>query len=274
MFKKLANSRFWQLIKINLLPWLISRRTLLLFAAMLLYLFLLSNEQLQGFRRNLNMALGQTELFFIVMTDNRTPVLLSMFYFIMIAEIPKRINFQYQTLIRTKRLQWLGAQVLYCILLAFVVLLAITVFLYATSGLLTPWNFGWNNSVREAEGLYSIMPEELVDVFTPWQTIAMTLLPLFLFWSVLGLLILFFSLLNIEGIAFGIIGFVLCAPSIAFYGETTPIDFANFYTILGRGIKGYWPAMGGWLVCILVLVLGMFLYIKAIDLRFDSQNRL
>ncbi len=269
----IKNSRFYQLLYINLLPWLKSRRTMALLLVILAYIYLISNDQIQGFLRYSNMPLGQTEAFFVIMTDVKITLALSMFYFIMIAEIPKQSSYQYQTLLRASKFQWLGAQAVYCALLSLLTLGLITIILYGSACLAAPLNFGWENSVRDAQNLPSIMPLELIEHFTPLQSVLLTLLPLFLFWMTLGIVILFFSLLGIQAVAFALIGFVLSSPYIVFYGETTPIEFVNFHSLLNKGFEYYWPTMLGIVGLNLLLILGMFLYIKYIDLRFDTQNK-
>lgn len=134
-----------------------------------------------------------------LMTGFNSFNLTSVTFLIMVSELPRRIPFQQYTLIRSTRVRWIVAQMLYCLLL---VVLMLVVLIALTALMLIPvvvQGKGWSDNVRIAAGEMpelSYVSAWIRQNLTPIQTSLLSIVPIFLFWLTMTWSILLCGLLG------------------------------------------------------------------------------
>lgn len=222
----------------NFDSWIRNSRTIL----MILFTLATSYLTVRSYGKGIT-ALGYSMSFsesmaWLFMTGFNGIAMASLAFLVMISEIPRRIPFQQYSIIRTTRMKWIGAQILYCCLMVLTMLTVI--FLLSAVFLIpymTPGN-GWSDTVRIAQGVdedLALVPSWVRLNFTPWQAFAVSILPIFLFWFVMVLTVLLFSLLGAPAIGISIYGVILFS-SIIFYFESIqgfepPMTFSTLLKI-------------------------------------------
>lgn len=126
-------------------------RTLLMMVFIVCCCFLTVRGYATGLaRKNYTMNMEESIAWFL-MTGFNSFNLTSVTFLIMVSELPRRIPFQQYTLIRSTRVRWIVAQMLYCLLLVVLML----VVLIALTALMSPRccsGQGWSDNVRIAAG--------------------------------------------------------------------------------------------------------------------------
>ena len=127
-------------------------RTLLMMVFIVCCCFLTVRGYATGLaRKNYTMNMEESIAWFL-MTGFNSFNLTSVTFLIMVSELPRRIPFQQYTLIRSTRVRWIVAQMLYCLLL---VVLMLVVLIALTTLMLIPvvvQGKGWSDNVRIAAG--------------------------------------------------------------------------------------------------------------------------
>ena len=149
-------------------------------------------------RKNYTMNMEESIAWFL-MTGFNSFNLTSVTFLIMVSELPRRIPFQQYTLIRSTRVRWIAAQMLYCLLL---VVLMLAVLIALTTLMLIPvvvQGKGWSDNVRIAAGEMpelSYVSAWIRQNLTPIQTSLLSIVPIFLFWLTMTWSILLCGLLG------------------------------------------------------------------------------
>lgn len=269
----------------NLDSWVRSPRTLL----MLLFVFAMCYVQIRGFgvtldRVHFTMHFGET-LFYELNIGCNMPVT-SILFLITISELPRRISFQNYSLIRSTRRRWLNAQILYCLFMVFIMIILMVLCVSAFSVLITTPGEGWSDTERIANKI--ILPEEALiesyirERFTPLTANLIALLPIFLFWFTMVMVVLFCSLIGAPIVGVMLYAFLLTANVTILFeaipGLSLPMHFATLKNITA----GYKNAemlhliqtLCGYFFINILLITAMHLRIRFVDLNFYADNRL
>lgn len=232
-------------------------------------------------------AMNLLESLFCALGTGTHLIRISLFFLITISEIPRRIGFQNLMLIRAGRASWLFSQILYCgamaLMMALVITLLLTVFLCPVTA---PGQGFSETALIQAEEL---LPEEALapafvrEHFTPLTACLAALVPLFLFWFVMALVILLCGLMG-SSLA-GVVAYSLMLilhmtlPDTGFWAFAPPMPaaYATFLSILsgeqgGEGLRLMRAGMGYGAVLI-VLMAALFARSRRMDLAFSSENR-
>ncbi len=210
---------------------------------------------------------------------------ISAFFLIMVSEIPRRTPIQLNMLIRSNRMKWLRSQLLFCLVVVFLMMLLLTTF----SALLTmPYltvGSGW--SMRSTNPDLSWVPDFVPDyirLITPFQANILACAVLFAFWFTMLLVILLFSLAGKPN--GGLILYVsLLMLSVTLLWEQVPIWIrlivpTNYATLANIGIV--FPqrelsivpiALGVYAAIDLLLISGMVFIVKRMDLHFTRKDK-
>lgn len=174
-------------------------RTLLMMVFIVCCCFLTVRGYATGLaRKNYTMNMEESIAWFL-MTGFNSFNLTSVTFLIMVSELPRRIPFQQYTLIRSTRVRWIVAQMLYCLLL---VVLMLVVLIALTTLMLIPvvvQGKGWSDNVRIAAGEMpelSYVSAWIRQNLTPIQTSLLSIVPIFLFWLTMTWSILLCGLLG------------------------------------------------------------------------------
>ena len=197
------------------------------------------------------------------------------------SEIPQRISWQQQSLIRSSRRAWLFGHIGQCVLMVCATIgMMIAVALLASLGHLRP-GIGWSDLERiermEILPWDSIIPQYLIENTSPWQGAAMTVLPVMLFWLTMLLVILLSGMTSRPHV-----GLLICAFAVLSYVCILSEDgwlgyFALFhYTRLSgmdleaHGMSYFWKVMIGYGVLDAGLIVTMIARVKRTDFAFSS----
>ena len=200
------------------------------------------------------------------------------------SEIPKRIPWQQQMLIRASRRSWLLAYIGQCLLMVLVTIaMMIAITLLLSIGHMRPGN-GWSDLERIAREeilpAESIMPPFLVENMTPLQGALMCLAPLTLFWFSMLLVILLFGMTSkphagLMICAFAVLSHVcllvddgwMAVFALFRYARLSGMDLARY------GMTYFWKAMIGYAALDLGLIAIMTVMVKRMDLTLTSSVR-
>lgn len=198
------------------------------------------------------------------------------------SEIPRRVSWQQQSLIRSSRRAWLFGHIGQCLLMVCVTVgFMIAVTLLGSLGHIRP-GVGWSDleKIERMEILPwdSIMPLFLVQSTSPWQGAAMTVLPVMLFWLTMLLIILLFGMTSRPHL-----GLLICAFAVLSYVCMMSEDdwlryFALFrYTRLSGmdleayGLSYFGKVMMGYGMLDFGLIAAMTAMVKRTDFTFGSD---
>ena len=183
------------LIRGQVSDWIHSPRT----AIMILIIILLGYINGKDFERTLSIysltAHAGEALYVYLSRAFGNLLMISAYFLIMVSEIPRRIPAQLNMLMRTSRLKWLRAQILFC---AFIPLLMIGMLSLLSMALTLPYltpGHGWS-MVSSDPGLMYV-PEfvpDFIRVISPLRANLLAFAMLFAFWFTMVLVILLFSL--------------------------------------------------------------------------------
>lgn len=268
----------WSMTLACLSSWLHSPRTVIV---LIFILALCLSEAFlhQGSLAQQELALTWGETLYYYLSYGFNVLMSSALFFIMADELPRQIVFQSYALIRTRRIKWLMAQLLFCLLLVLIMLaLCSGAILLASIGHSVP-GMGWSDMAQVEQGWLMEAQDGVVSAmirnhYTPLQATGLALLPLGLFWLTMLLVIVLFGLYGK-----GIIGLSLCLMSVLSsviimnvqWDELPlPIAFATLKRlIITNNMACYWQAIGGYGVIIVGLIGFMIWQIKRADLHFS-----
>lgn len=222
----------------NLDTWLRSPRTLIMATFTTVTCWLIVRGYGKGLEiQQYTMHFDESMAWFL-MTGFSSMGLSSLVFLVMISELPRRIPFQQYTIIRSTRNKWIGAQIIYCVLcimvmiVMLILLIAIFVKPYTVSG------SGWSDDIRISNGLeqeLAYVPQWIRENFTPWQTFLLSIVPIFFFWFVMAMTVLFFSLIRIPALGSSLYAIILFSGIIFMYenipGLEPPMTFSTLMRI-------------------------------------------
>lgn len=210
----------------------------------------------------------------------------SLLFLVMVSELPRRINYQYSMLMRASRGRWLLSQVVYCLWMAASMVLTLSALYclfalpYAAKG------SGWAEDALIQAGEYAqyeaLIPAYIRQNFTPWGANLLAMGPMFLFWFVMALVILLFSLLGapmLGPMVFGTILFAHVSILVEALGRgfVSPVSFSSLAAIAHRYRGEEMEMLGrvgiGYLAAIISLLAALFISAKRAELVFYSGNR-
>ena len=264
----------------DFLLWLEAPRTLWMLCAMLLLCIL----QVFGAWRGplLERRLNIWELIVYHFYDGFNLMMSSSIFLLGCSELPKRMAWQQQNLIRSSRRAWLLAYVGQCLLMVCftlgIMLLATWLFSFGHMGSGNGWSALERMNRMEILISDSVISPYLLENTTPFQAAIMCLTPLLLFWFTMLLVILLFGLTSKPSL-----GLLLCAFSVLSY-VCLIVDsgwlgcFALYrYTRLSgmeleqRGMSFFWNVIEGYTVLDLCLIIIMLFMVKRTDLAFPAD---
>lgn len=261
----------------NFNTWLHSPRTLF----MMFFILALCYMQATGFQMiqsRLPYTMHWGESCFYELSVGVNISMSSILFLVTIHELPQRISFQTASLIRSTRMKWLLAQILYCLAMAFMMILLVAVFLSIFLLATVPTGGGWSETQALIDGQISedmaLVPQYVRENFTPLAASILACVPLLFFWFTMALVVLLCSLIGLPLLGILLYVFLLMA-NIIIYVEffpwlAVPVQYATlrvFFT--ARDVKLYMlKALLIYLVTDAALIAGMILRTKKNDLCF------
>lgn len=268
----------------NFDSWLRSPRTILMLLFTVAASFLTVRSYGIGLRANGFTMTVREGLAYLLLTGFGNQFLASVTFLVMVSELPRRIPFQQYTLIRSSRTRWIGAQLLYCFLMVvFMIAFMTLVFTLFLLPLSAPGS-GWSDTLRLAQGLEperAYFPEWIRMHFLPAQALFIAVVPIFLFWFTMVLIILFSSLLGAPIIGLALYSTILFSSVIVLFedlpGFFMPMQFSTLLKIV-YGFEDQFQArllttIGVYILLIGMLMAGIFVAAKHAELPTYSQNK-
>ena len=179
------------LLRGQMIDWIHSPRTLIMGIIILLLTLLYAN----GYKvmlQSSDLFSYFGESFYVYLSSGFGNITLtSAMFLIMVSEIPRRIAFQNDMLIRCSRGKWLRSQILFCFLIVSLMLILMTAFcMILTLPSLTSGR-GWSDLDRiaadpDAAFQMQLVPEYIRSI-PPWQASLLAGANLFAFWFVMVL---------------------------------------------------------------------------------------
>ncbi len=277
MHNKSKRSSVWSITSACLSSWCRSPRTvivLIFIAALCLSEAFLQQRKLA--QQELSLTWGETLYYYVMYGFNVR--MSSALFLIMADELPRQIAFQNYALIRTKRVKWLMAQLLFCLILVLIMLtLCSATIMLASVGHSIPGT-EWSDMALVKDGWLLESQDGVVSAlirnhYTPLQATILSILPLGLFWLTMLLVIVLFGLYEKS-----IIGLSLCLMSVLssliimnlqWEGLPLPVLFATLCDLTASNdMTTYWNAMVGYGIVIAGLIGFMIRRIKQANLHF------
>jgi len=260
-----------QIMLANLDSWIRSPRTILMlmFVAMICYL------QICGLRLTMDKtgySMNLIEILFYEVNFGCNMPITTIIFLIMISEMPQKITFHQYILIRSNRRLWLLSQILYCIIMVWMMLILILTFIsifalpYATHG--TGWSAQKNNPGDIMCLEDALIDQYIIAQFSPLSALLIAIVPVFCFWLTMELIILLFSIWGKP--IWGVIAYAsITVAHVTIMFEYLPIDIGmpmtySTLSYLTSGYRGtemiqYTKVICGYLFIFLLLLAGMML---------------
>lgn len=211
--------------------------------------------------------------------------LTSAMFLIMVSEIPRRIAFQNDMLIRCSRGKWLRSQILFCFLIVSLMLILMTAFcMILTLPSLTSGR-GWSDLDRiaadpDAAFQMQLVPEYIRSI-PPWQASLLAGANLFAFWFVMVLVILALSLAGKPNFGLILYVFLLVLHVTVMWeripGFRSPANYATLSAVASMYPEHeleMFPIVLAVYACIILLMIGiMHLEVRHMDMCFDRKER-
>lgn len=260
----------------NIDTWVRNSKTYLMF----IFMLLVSYMTIKGFgngilSRGYFMHYSEAMTWYLMSGFNGFS-LTSLAFLVMVSELPRKIPFQQYTIIRATRWRWMGNQILYCLILVVVMMLVLvllaSVFVQAY---VTPGD-GWSDDVRIAGGMeeeMALIPSWIRLHFTPWQAMALSAVPIFLFWFTMVLTVLLFSLLGIPSVGVSLYAIILFSSLTFTFENFQDFEPPMTFSTLSRIGSGYEDAYIGRLTCVFVtyglIIIALTIIILLVARRMD-----
>ena len=234
-------------------------------------------------------TLTLTEMLFIKLNHGFYEMA-SLLFLVMVSELPRRIAYQEDMLLRSSKIRWLLGQAAYCVLTVLSMMLCLSA-LY----LLFSWMGGARGlgnafsetALIEAEQYSqweSLIPLYIRQSTTPWGACLMAAGPMFFFWLSMVLLFLLLGLLGRQMLGPMIYGFLLffnVAVLVEMFpgGIQTPVSFSTLEAISSRAMGSdselqlLREALLGYAAACAALMLALILTVKRADLSFREESR-
>ncbi len=268
----------------NFDSWIRSPRTILMLLFTVTASFLTVRSYGIGLRANGFTMTATESLAFLLLTGFGKQFLASVTFLVMVSELPRRIPFQQYTLIRASRTRWISAQLLYCFLMVvFMIVFMTLVFALFLLPVSSPGS-GWSDTQRIAQGLepeLAYVPEWIRTNFSPIQALMIAIVPIFLFWFTMVLIILFFSLLGAPIIGLVLYSTILFSSVIVLFEDLPGFFMPMQYSTLLKMVYGYedqfqarlLTVFGVYAALIGMLMAGIFVAAKHAELPTYAQNK-
>ena len=204
----------------NFDSWLRSPRTILMLLFTVAASFLTVRSYGIGLRVQGFTMTAAESLAYLLLTGFGNQFLASVTFLVMVSELPRRIPFQQYTLIRANRTRWISAQLLYCFLMVVFMIAFMTLVFMIFLLPVSSTGSGWSDTVRLAQGLepeQAYVPEWIRVHFSPIQALMLAIVPIFLFWFTMVLIILLFSLLGAPIIGLALYSTILFSSVIVLF---------------------------------------------------------
>ena len=198
------------------------------------------------------------------------------------SEIPQRVPWQQQSLIRSGRRAWLLSHIGQCLLMVLTTIgLMIAAALLGSLGHMR-WGIGWSDLEKiermEIMPWDSVMPLFLIQNTTPWQGAAMAVAPVMLFWLTMLWVILLFGMsarphLGLLLCAFAVLSYVCMMSEDGWLGYLALFRYTRLSGMdvevygmpyFGRVMLGYGAMDAGLLAMMTAMV-------KRMEIRFASS---
>lgn len=227
---------------------------------------------------------GETMFYFLHNGWNIT--MTSILFLITVSEMPRRMGYQYNMLIRATRREWLFSQFLYCLWMALsmILLVMICAAIFMLPGI-APGS-GWTDGERIAQEIITeqeaLVPSFIRNSLSSFAACIVALLPMLLFWLSMVLVVLFCSLMGAS--VLGVLLYVvMLVGNVVFLMETfggfpMPIYHATLSNITSAWPDSEWfklfQAMAGYVIALGALMGGMLVRVLLVDLEFDAGQRI
>lgn len=226
--------------------WVHSSRTILMFVVLLAMTYMTVYSYGKGIAYyNYSMHLDESIVWFL-MTGFNSISLSSLTFLVAVSEIPRRIPFQQYSIMRISRVKWAISLIIYCFLMVISVILFITFFASLLMLQYTTPGSGWSDTLRIQNGMaeeLAYIPSWIRDNYMPWQAAIIAICPIFFFWIVMVLSILFFSLLGYPAIGVSIFAVILFSGLIFVFENfpqfQPPMTFSTLIRIVSKHENAY-----------------------------------
>ena len=273
------------LLRGQMIDWIHSPRTLIMGIIILLLTLLYAN----GYKvmlQSSDLFSYFGESFYVYLSSGFGNITLtSAMFLIMVSEIPRRIAFQNDMLIRCSRGKWLRSQILFCFLIVSLMLILMTAFcMILTLPSLTSGR-GWSDLDRiaadpDAAFQMQLVPEYIRSI-PPWQASLLAGANLFAFWFVMVLVILALSLAGKPNFGLILYVFLLVLHVTVMWeripGFRSPANYATLSAVASMYPEHeleMFPIVLAVYACIILLMIGiMHLEVRHMDMCFDRKER-
>lgn len=273
------------LLRGQMIDWIHSPRTLIMGIIILLLTLLYAN----GYKvmlQSSDLFSYFGESFYVYLSSGFGNITLtSAMFLIMVSEIPRRIAFQNDMLIRCSRGKWLRSQILFCFLIVSLMLILMTAFcMILTLPSLTSGR-GWSDLDRiaadpDASFQMQLVPEYIRSI-PPWQASLLAGANLFAFWFVMVLVILALSLAGKPNFGLILYVFLLVLHVTVMWeripGFRSPANYATLSAVASMYPEHeleMFPIVLAVYACIILLMIGiMHLEVRHMDMCFDRKER-
>lgn len=270
----------------NFDSWMRSPRTLLMF----LFIMAICYLQMCGYKMTLDAtgyAVHYGETMFYEFNFGCNMPMTTALFLVMVSELPRKIPFQQYALVRSSRWRWAAAQILYCFMMVAAMLLLIFLFISIFSLPLLTQGSGWSDTLRLAQGLIepeqALIEEYIRSQFTPLQALALAVIPMFCFWFVMVLVILFCGIWGKPVLGVLLYAFIMYAH-VTIYFEffpiplSMPMHFSKLTSIVagceGEEVNKLLRVIGGYVVLLAGMIMAILASAKRVELKYYAENKM
>jgi len=269
----------------NFDSWMHSPRTILMLLFVVGLCYVVCGSHIRMLRATTYEVHWDETLFFILSRGSNI-TMTSILFLVTVSELPRRMGYQYNMLIRSTRNQWLYSQIFYCLwmTLCMIVLVSVCAAIFIIPGVVP--GSGWTDDLRIAQGIISpdqaLVPAFIRENYTPLAAYLLALVPMFLFWIAMVFVVLLCSLLGAPILGVLVYALMLVANVVFMVEALGNFPMPMYYSTL-INITAGWPgmeftkiseALSGYGIAIMALVACMTLRIKWSDLEFNAEQRM
>lgn len=272
----------------NFDAWIHTPRVIVMGLCLVVYSFLQAEASANEMKVNgVMIALTVPEMLFFKLNQGFF-IMASLLFLVMISEIPRRIAFQEKMLLHSSRTKWILSQILYCVWMVAVTIIALSCFyilfaaLFGARGLTGEFSETALINAGQYTEYESLIPQYIRSSMSAWSACLLAIIPMFLFWFSMALVIL---LLGLMGYQF--LGPVLCGIVLFFNISTlleafpgvirTPVSFSTLSSITRayphEEFVKLREAVAGYAIFISLFMIGLVITAKRTDLRFGSGDK-
>ncbi len=269
--------------KSNFESWIHSSRTLIMLLFVVAFCYVVTSNHVQSMLYR-GYQLHFFESLFFLLNQGCSITTTSVLFLITCSELPRRIGYQHNLLIRSSRTKWLESQMIYCVWMTVSMLILIVISTSAFISIHVLPGSGWSDVARIASGTIqeneAAIPFFIRSAFEPWQACLVAMVPMFMFWLTMIFVVLLFSLCQMPIVGFMIYALMLVADIVfmveSFGDFPMPIYYATLYNITsGAGGMELAKVQEVFLIygaLIIGLIFLMFICVRKTDLCFLSEE--